>query len=136
MARIDEYRKQHQELVEIVTKIASKLSESGLKQDSAEVHGLLTKLTGKLTFHLNMEDQGLYPDLLKHADEKIRATAKRFMDDMGGLKKAYTDYAKKWGLPDTIRNNPGGFITETKGVFDALGQRVKKEDSELYTLVK
>jgi len=129
------YRKQHAELVEIVQAIAEKLDETSLGNGgAAETNELLTRLAGKLLVHLAAEDYGLYPKMIDSSDREASSTAKSFQDEMGGLKEAFQGYYTKWNGAGKIQGDPGAFISETPGVFEALGARVEKENTILYPL--
>jgi iron-sulfur cluster repair protein YtfE (RIC family) len=129
------YRKQHAELVELVQTIAKNLDESALANGAAgDASELLTKLTGKLLVHLAAEDYALYPKMIKSSDSEAASTAKQYQDEMGGLKEAFQSYYAKWNGAEKIRADPATFITETQGVFKALGERVQKENTILYPL--
>lgn len=129
------YRKQHADLVEIVQAIAGKLDEKSLGNGGeAEAGDLLTRLAGKLLVHLAAEDHGLYPKMIESGNPEASATAKKFQDEMGGLKEAFQGYYAKWNGLGKIQTDPGGFISDTQGVFEALGSRVEMENTVLYPL--
>jgi len=135
MATTDLYRKQHADLVNLVGQIVTKLDAGKLKgADAAPTADLLKALAGKLIIHLAAEDQQLYPKMAKSSDKIVAATAKRFQQEMGGLKAAFEAYYGKWSMAKAIQSDPPGFIAATKGVFDALGKRVQRENTELYPL--
>lgn len=135
MAVTDAYRRQHDELVEVVVQISGKLEEFSLANGGAgPVAELLKSLAGKLIVHLASEDHALYPKMIASADGDISAAAKKFQSEMGGLKSAFEGYYAKWANSKSIADNPAAFIEQTKGVFDALGQRVEKENTILYPL--
>ena len=129
------FRDHHDELLSIATKVSAFLSEEKLKESASEVRGLLSKLFAKLGIHLAMEDKALYPKLLGSSDEKIRTMAKQFMDEMGGIGEAVGNYKKKWPTHFSIEQSPNDFIKETEGLFEALGNRIEKENSQLYKMV-
>ena len=52
---------------------------------------------------------------------------------MGGLGKVFSNYNDKWQV-SAIRKDTAGFASETQGVFAALTQRIKRENTELYPL--
>lgn len=129
------YRKQHEELVEVVQAIAGKLDEASLSNGGAkEATDLLSQLAGKLLVHLAAEDYGLYPKMIESGDKEASSTARKFQEEMGGLKSAFQDYYSAWNKPDAIQGDPAGFIEQTQGVFEALGARVEKENTVLYPL--
>jgi hemerythrin-like domain-containing protein len=49
---------------------------------------MLSRLFGKLSVHLTLEDSSLYPRCQQHSDEKLREMAKRFANEMSGHKAA------------------------------------------------
>lgn len=129
------YRKQHSELVELVQEIAGNLDESALASGAAtDASELLTKLAGKLLVHLAAEDYGLYPKMMESNDSEAISTAKQYQDEMGGLKEAFQGYYAKWNGANKIRTDPAAFIADSQGVFEALGERVQKENTILYPL--
>lgn len=132
MSATDTYRRQHEDLVKVVVEISGYLDPEKAKKDAAQVSALLSRLVGKLKIHLAMEDESLYPKLLAHADPKVKEIATRFQKEMGTMKPVVEGFAKKWGSAMAIQGNPAEFVKETKGLFDALGKRVEKENNELY----
>jgi len=129
------FRRQHEELLQIASRISSRLIAESLAGNAGEVRDLQSQLAGKLNVHLAMEDEYLYPELLKHEDESIRSLAKRFVDEMGGIKKVFTQYMNKWPSAHTIQEKPSEYIEETRALFKALEKRIRVEDSELYSTV-
>ncbi len=134
MAYTDNFRKQHGELLNVAKAMAKLLDAEQLKKDATEVRHLLSVLHGKLSVHLVMEDKSLYPRLLNHHDAEIRATTQRFIDEMGTLAGVFKGYVGKWPTPVAIQSNPEAFISETGAVFEALGGRIQRENSELYVM--
>ncbi len=135
MSNQDNLIKQHVEMVAIVTSISPLLDAAKLAEDASEVRSLLTQLFGKLNSHLTAEDKVLYPRLLQSEDAVIKSTAEKFMKEMGGIGEALKGYKAKWPNPQSIQNDAATFITETKGIFTALANRIEKENSDLYPLL-
>ena len=134
MSSIDKYTTHHKELLAIAGEISSKFDPEELAKDASEVRNLLATLSGKLKVHLAMEDKALYPRLLEHADTRIKETAQKFQNEMGDISKALNEYLEKWPNFLKIQNDPNGFISETKSIFDALGKRIESEDNILYPM--
>ena len=133
MARTDNLREQHKDIVKIVTDISGLLSPEKIK-DASEVHKLLLALSGKLKMHLAAEDKVLYPYLLKSKDANVHNVAKQFIDEMGSIGTAFEGYINKWKIKTEIEKNASGFIADTQGLFGVLGARVGKEESVLYPM--
>ncbi len=133
--KTDNFRQSHDELLQIAGEISKLLTPAEIQKDAAKVRSLLSRLAGKLVVHLHMEDNSLFPSLKEYNDPRLHSTLKKFVDEMGGLKDAFTKYTNKWANPDHIKNNAVEFINETKGVFSALAQRIGKENNELYKMI-
>lgn len=137
MTNVDRFRKQHEKLLKIVREMDNDLDAQKLKQKEnvKAISTSLARLAGSLKTHLAMEDDRLYPKLIEHDDPEISNTAKQFQKEMGGIKEAFTKYADKWNSL-TIRNATEDFIQETQDIFAVLGDRITKEENELYPLLK
>lgn len=111
------------------------LKPAALAQDASAVRTLLSGLAGKLNVHLAMEDKALYPQLLQHKDPAVQAKAKAFMEEMGGIKAAFSGYLGKYPSAQAIQAASQGFVTDTEAVIKVLAKRIQAEDSDLYELV-
>lgn len=130
MSFTDKFRTQHNDILAVTQDITEQLRTKG---DAATVRKMLSNLAGKLNFHLAMEDKALYPRLMERKDSQANALATRFMTEMGGLGQAFAAYNSKWQV-SAIRSEPAQFAAETQQVFAALGQRIARENRELYPL--
>lgn len=128
MAYTDNFRRQHQEMLDLAGEISGKLKSD--PKDAKALRMLLSSLAGKLSVHLAMEDKALYPRLMEISAE-AKSLAKSFQDQMGGLGAAFGAYNQKWQL-NAIAADPAGFARETQEVFAALGKRIARENGELY----
>jgi iron-sulfur cluster repair protein YtfE (RIC family) len=133
MAVTETLRKQHAEFVEAIRKIEAALNPQRLA--AGEVRSQLSGLMGKLSMHLAMEDNALYPSLEKHADAKVRDIGKKFSSEMAGVKPALEAFARKWSETEMAKN-PAEFCGETKKLFAVLADRIKRENTELYPLLE
>jgi len=129
------YRDQHDDMLSVASEISAQFDADKLSNDASEVRSLLSKLLGKLSIHLAMEDNTLYPKLLNNPDASVKSLAKRFQDEMGGIGKALDAYKGTWRNALEIQKDPNGFIQQTKGIFDALAKRINRENNELYKTV-
>jgi iron-sulfur cluster repair protein YtfE (RIC family) len=126
------FREQHAEILVIAKKVDRALAR--LPDAAAEVRAQLTALAAKVNVHLAMEDEALYPRLQGHADPKVRSLAKKFTEEMSGIKAAFQKYVQTWNEP-AIRSDAAGFVAATKGLFAALARRIQRENNELYPLL-
>jgi hemerythrin-like domain-containing protein len=132
MSRTARFKEQHEEMVKIVVKISGFLDAAKIKGHEEDVVTLLSELSGKLKIHLATEDSTLYPDMLKHKNEKVKTLANKYNSEMSGIKGAFDAYAKKWLSTAAVEKDHAGFIKETKGLFEVLAKRIDKENNELY----
>lgn len=124
------FKNQHKELVDIVGKIAAMLQPATVTAKATDIRGLLTQLAGKVTMHLTMEDSTLYKAML--ANPTTKPVAERFQREMGGIATAFKNYLAKYATPAAISSNAAAFIADTQGIAKALGDRIKREEAELY----
>lgn len=135
MARTDSYRKHHDEILSIAREINALLGPAIGDSDADTIRKLLSKLAGLVNVHLAMEDKGLYPELLANGDASVKATARRFSDEMGSVAAAFVAYINAWPTSTAIKADAARFTTESKGIFNALSKRIHRENTELYVLL-
>ncbi len=135
MSATKRYRQQHEDLLKIAAEISAHLNVTEISNNAKVVRSLLSKLLGTLKIHLSMEDKSLYPRLLENKDEKVKAAAKEFIDEMGHIGEAVKAYDTNWPTASSIQNDANGFIKQTKGIFDALAKRIDRENNVLYKIV-
>jgi len=133
---IGNFRRQHQELGHLASALDEAVNAIDEPEGPQRAKHALAQLTGKLKIHLVMEDGSLYPRLLQAPSAETAQTAQRFMTEMGGLSATYMSYATKWKQPGAIDGHPELFTSETKGILKVLGERIKRENRELYPLAE
>lgn len=133
MQRTDHFRRQHQELVDICARMTPLLADAAAQ--AGALRDLLSMLAGKLSVHLAMEDNGLYPRLRKHGDAGVRSIVERYESEMSGIKEAFVGYVSRWPTAKAIEAAPAAFAQETRAIFAALTRRIEMEDGELYPLL-
>jgi hemerythrin-like domain-containing protein len=135
MARTDNLRKQHAEILTLAREINGLLSTTPNEANAAAIRPLLSKLAGLVSLHLAMEDKTLYPSLATHPEATARSVGKRYQDEMGSLGAVFGDYIGKWRSTAQMLQDPASFTTESKAVFNALSKRIHLENTELYPLL-
>lgn len=130
--RSEAFRQAHQELLQLINTMSTTLVISELQRDAAQARALLSMLGGKLTIHLAMEDEALYPRLANHAKPEIRSHAERFKKEMGGILGVFKQYMTRWPTAEAIQTNTADFIAETEQIFTALRSRIAAEDKDLF----
>ncbi len=131
----ERYRSQHDELVAIVTSLTKNLTPEYVKANASPIKEALNILAGKVGIHLALEDQALYPRLLAHDNQTLRAQAQKFKDEMGGIRTTFDAYIKRWATSILIMNGADSFISDTNNLISVLGDRISRENDGLYTLI-
>lgn len=100
-----------------------------------ELFAFRHELTTTLIGHLKLEDWALYPRLIDSGDADISAKGQQFKEEMGGLAPAFVAYCDKW-TASTIASDWAGYCSETRGLLDALTDRLTRENRELLPLLE
>lgn len=132
----DKFKTQHQDMLQVVGDIAKHIQANTVPDNAAEIASNLAKLSGKIGIHLAMEDKSLYPRMIESGNPEAAQKAQQFQSEMGGLAEAFTTYKTKWVSPSKIAEDAATFAQETQGIVKALGDRIKREESELYPLAE
>ena len=133
---IKKYREQHKALLEVATAINEQLDAEKLAVDAEDVRLNLSRLLGQLTVHLAMEDNALYPELLNKDDPVVYDTARRFMDEMGGISDEVKIFIQKWPSAAAIQGASKEFVSDASYLLTILSERIDLEDRELFPLVE
>ena len=98
----------------------------------AAVRGMLRDT---LVRHLKCEDWALYPRLQTKGEPVLAELAARFVDEMGHIAEAFEAYDCYWTQLRVEADWPG-FCAETRAILTALGDRIAREESELYPVAE
>ncbi len=134
MADTKQFSEQHEDLMSVAHQLAIALGAGALARDAWEVRGLLSTLAGKLKVHLALEDNILYSALLESPDENVRNVSQQFLDEMGGIAKAFQVYIEKWPHAMAVEERPQEFSDETQVILTILAERIEKEEKILYPM--
>lgn len=134
MARTDNFRKQHVEILTIAREINQQLGPELSEQEAGAIRRQLSKLHGIVGLHLAMEDKSLYPSMLQSKDADARSLAQQYADEMGGLALAFNTYMQTWGSNAAVSLAAAEFTEQTKGIFNALSKRIHRENTQLYPI--
>lgn len=129
------FREQHDDLLGVAADLSAVLNAARLAEDARAARALVTRLLGKLSVHLVMEDKVLYPRLVDHEDAGIRSLAARFTAEMGGITDSLERYKSKWISARAIQQEASVFVVETRALLDSLKRRIEKENNQLYRAV-
>lgn len=134
--KTDSFKTQHKEIADLVGQVEKMLDPASVTVKADEIRTLLVTLSGKLSVHLAMEDKVLYPAMINSSNATAKSTAEKFATEMGTIGGVFKGYTDKWKTGAAIKADAAGFITDTKGLFTALKDRVVREERDLYTLAE
>ncbi len=132
---MDKLRKQHENILNVAGKINDSLEVATDSEIAESLLDLIGQLGALLEEHLLLEDDFLYPALKRRPQEAIRNIASQFSIELGGIKKAFSEYSGKWTSSENIVQSHSYFVSESKALMDALKKRIAKENNELFPLI-
>ena len=135
MIQVKRYLEEHDHLENLVHEIYPHLNVDEINNNTRSVKTLVDDLISSLNVHLSVEDKSLYPLLLNHPDKHVKYTAKIFIQEMGAIRQTVLTYRRKWTSLSKMQESPDGFIEETKMILAALSRRIKKENTELFSML-
>ena len=134
MKKTEQFRHQHTEIVAVAQDIRRFLEPDKVVEGTPDIVALLIRLSGKLKVHLQAEDAKLYPALIDSGDAEAAELAQSFQAEMGGLVEAFEGYMAAWRSPVAIEKDPDGFCEASHQLLKALGDRIERENRQLYPL--
>lgn len=102
--------------------------------EPALIYQDLQKLSTRLRLHLAVEDAFLYPNLIDSRSALAAATARRFHEEMGGLRRELDEFLHRYRGRKEISADLPGFRSDCPRLLAALRQRIQRENVELYPL--
>ncbi|OGX31364.1 MAG: hypothetical protein A3D27_03350 [Omnitrophica WOR_2 bacterium RIFCSPHIGHO2_02_FULL_46_37] len=121
---VEELKKDHEEIVEVLTKV-KKLGIS-----SKDGQDMLLAAKGGLLAHLKKEDERLYPPLRKAAENNqgLKTTLDMFAKDMESISKNAIDFFGKYAKGDSGIE----FAKDFGRLAGILSMRIRKEEKIIY----
>jgi len=126
------WKKEHQEIVSSVGKIADKYKANKQETTKEELDNLYTLITT----HLMSEDMEFYEFSMQveFLDEKTRNLIEEFVETFEETKFAIMDFLTKYTLPNAVYNQE--FIDVFKELADVLEKRISYEENNLYNALQ
>jgi len=134
MSRTTMLRKQHDFILDLAGEIDKVLDQLVTEIDVARLQKLLARFDNILTIHLQSEDTFLYPAMQASSNQEASETATRFHEEMGGLLGVYAKFSLRWASAKAIFEQQPLFRQEWNDLCAALGNRIERENGELYPL--
>lgn len=133
MTDVAKIREDHAELVRLARRLATMI-EQPTPPSRLELFELRRQIASLLIAHLKLEDWVLYPRLMNSGDAEMAETGRRFNEEMGGLSAAFASYSDQWSA-NVINADWSGYCNATRGIIDALTNRITRENRELLPLL-
>jgi hypothetical protein len=134
MSQLTKLREDHAKLAKMFRRLGEiiKLPDA---PDRVELFDLRRDLVSTLLAHLKLEDWALYPRLIDSGDSEASSAGQMFKEEMGGLAPVFIAYTEKWHA-GAIAADWAGYCAETRGILDALMNRLTRENRELLPLLE
>ncbi|WBW96497.1 hemerythrin domain-containing protein [Oceanirhabdus sp. W0125-5] len=127
-------KRQHNDIKIIINEILKEMN-GNIDENSMNISKNISKLAGVLKIHLNSEDRFLYPNLLNHADERVRNKAKHYIEEMGSVSNKFLEFHRKYNVSSKIKKSKNLFKNECRETLKVVVNRINEEDSDLYLLI-
>lgn len=129
MGLSESIRDQHAELLRAIEALSR-----AHKVEAAPVTRSLSRLSGMLFMHFEMEARSVYPILAMNNDAMVRAAGLSFLQGMQHTIAEFTGYRQKWSRPEAIEADTIRFMQETRNIFYSISKMIEREDREFYAL--
>ena len=133
MSQLSKLREDHAKLARLFSQLGHVI-DLRHPPSTLELFDLRRELLSTLLAHLKLEDWALYPRLIESGEADIASAGQAFKDEMGGLAPAFLAYCDKWNAP-SIEADWAGYCADTRGILDALTNRLTRENRELLPLL-
>jgi hypothetical protein len=134
MSELMKLRQDHADLARMFRQL-ERIIEEPRAPSQLELFEFRRILMQTLIGHLKLEDWALYPRLIDSGDAEISSAGRHFQEEMGGLAPAFLAYCDKWNA-NTIAADWPTYCGETRGLLDALTDRLTRENRELLPLLE
>ena len=136
MRNLDQLKRQHVEIFEVLNETKALIQKQNFENDSPAIAKNINNIAGKLQVHLSNEDRFLYPAFLNSDRVALKNKAKAYSDEMGDLSDVYTSFKTKYNTRSKIMANTASLVTDSDKVFKAIEKRIQKEDHDLYKIAE
>jgi Hemerythrin HHE cation binding domain len=134
VSQLGKLREDHAKLARLFRELGEAIAAPS-PPSQVDLFDLRRELVSTLLAHLKLEDWALYPQLIESGDAELSAAGQAFKDEMGGLAPAFLAYCDKWSAP-AINADWAGYCSDTRGILDALTNRLLRENRELLPLLE
>lgn len=129
------FQLQHDGLIGLAKDLLKRLDTRALAVDPGPARQALAAFTGRLRVHAAMEQEALYPRLFVSADPEVVAKARSLFLEVGTLYDEFFVFTARWPDALSVKQDPETFCRDTMMMLHRLGERMKRENLELFPLV-
>jgi len=134
MSELMKLREDHAKLARMFKRLGDVIKQPA-PPPQVELFDLRRELVSTLLAHLKLEDWALYPRLIESEDAEVSAAGEHFKSEMSGLAPAFLAYSETWNASSIEADWPG-YCKDTRGILDALMDRLARENRELLPLLE
>ncbi len=129
---VDKLKKDHQSLLSLAGEMKTLIDT----KKWTKLPPVLTKFRKEFCDHIFTENGYLYHHLKFHFsdDQDTSDLIGVFKRDMTDIQKGVLEFTKTWSVQGAVKADPKMFVSQFKGVAEALGERVDREEDVLYEL--
>lgn len=132
MSELEALRVEHEEVEELAREIG-RIVLRPLPPAPAAFERVRREFVVELKRHLRHEDAVLYPRLLQSPDGHVRAAARQFLDEVGGLAQQFEEFCKRWDRASIVADW-SGYCDDMSALLKLLEHRIATEEFALYPL--
>lgn len=133
---IDRFTEQHYQIIALCKEMKIRARIENLENDVESVYELQEDLNETLGAHLRLEDLSLYPMLLEHENTEIRNNALRLQGEVSSCTQVHIEYQKKYASQQSIKDNIQAYSEDTQNLATSILERIQKEETQLYSLLR
>lgn len=134
MSQLRKLREDHAELARLFRRLRNFIEQKA-PPPQLDLFDLRRELVATLLAHLKLEDWALYPRLIASGEGEISDAGRVFQEEMSGLAPAFVAYCDKWAA-NAIQSDWPAYCDDTRGMLDALENRLLRENRELLPLLE
>lgn len=135
MINMDNFMRQHKDIIEELNFIENIMNSKDCINHLDDFVPHINSLAGKLKIHLNSEDKFLYPNLINGQDTDLKNMAKEYINEMGDIASAFTNYKNEFNTKSKINHKVESFVNKTEPILKEIRNRILKEENGLYKLI-
>lgn len=133
---VDRFIEQHRQIVSLCNELAYYAHKDHIQNNVAQASTIQDNLCEVLGSHLRLEDLSLYPMLVEHKDETIKSIALGLKEKVSGCTRLFNAYREKYPNQKSIEADTNAYSEDTLEMVRSILERIKKEETQLYSLLR